>query len=404
MKKIITLSILTSSLVLASGYRLPESSINSTALSAAYLANANGADSAYYNPANMVFNENINQIEGAVTYINLSKIKYIDNTDPTRSSNSKEENLFAPSIFMSSADISGFRYGISFVVPGGLSKRWNSPYAKAYAQEFTLKIVELNPTIAYKINDQFAIGGGLRAVYSEGIVKSDGTSAGKPIIREMEGDTLAYGYNLALTYKPISKLSIGATYRSNVNLNEKGNAKLSLSGVKYYDGGANVQVPLPAVAAIGIAYDFGKTVVELEYDRTFWSKYKTLDFDYKSTIPLAILKGAFDDPKAREWKDTDAIRLGVTHQLNSNITIMAAVATDENPAPEKNIGFELPDSDAMLFSGGAIFKISDKVSLGMSVLYDAKDERKVTTEDKSIDGKFKDASATLVTVGASYKF
>ncbi len=402
MKKILTLSILTSSLMLASGYRLPESSINSTALSAAYLANANGADSAYYNPANMVFNDNVNQVEGAVTYINLSKIKYIDSTDSTRSSNTKGEDLFAPSFFISSADMSGFRYGFSFVIPGGLTKRWGSPYAKMFAEEFTLKIIELNPTVAYKINDKFAIGGGLRAIYSEGLVKSDGTSAGKPIVREMEGDTLAYGYNIALTYKPISKLSIGATYRSNIDLKLEGNAKLSLSGIKYYDGGGSVQVPLPAVAAIGIAYDFGKTVVELEYDRTFWSKYETLDFNYKSTVPLAILKSAFDDPRLREWEDTDAIRLGVTHKVNSDITVMAAVATDKNPAPEKNIGFELPDSDAMLYSGGVVYKYSDKVSLGLGILHDIKDERSVTNED--IDGKFKDASATLVTVGATYKF
>jgi len=178
MKKIILISTIASSLVLASGYRLPESSMKSTALSAAYVANANGADSSYYNPANMVFNEDANLIEGALTYINLAKIKYTDNRSAGLNSESKEEDLLAPSVFYTSKDRNGFRYGISMTVPGGLSKRWNSPFAKTFAEEFTLKIIEVNPVIAYKINDQFAVGGGLRLVYSEGIVKSDGNGAG----------------------------------------------------------------------------------------------------------------------------------------------------------------------------------------------------------------------------------
>ncbi len=401
MKKILTLSLVTSSILLASGYRLPETSMRSTALSAAYVANANSADAAYYNPANMAFNQNKNQIEGALTYINLSSIKYTDKRTPAFNSKSKTENIVAPSIFFASKDYDSVRYGFSINTPGGLSKRWESPYAKTFSQEFTLKIIELAPSIAYKINDQFALGAGLRMVYSEGVVKSDGTGIGKPVIRDMEADTIKYGYNLALTYKPVSQLNIAATYRSNVNLNHEGNAKLYLSGTKLYDGGASVEVPLPAVAVFAISYDFGSTVVEAAWDRTFWSKYKNLDFQFKDNVPMA-LKSAFDDPKPREWKDTDAFRLGVTHQLNDTITLMAGVASDENPAPANNLGFELPDSDAILYSAGLTYKYSDQVTFGASILYDSKDERSVQN-DVAV-GTFKDASATLVTLGLSYNY
>ena len=37
----------------ASGFRLPEQSLNGTALNSAYIAGAYGADATYYNPANM---------------------------------------------------------------------------------------------------------------------------------------------------------------------------------------------------------------------------------------------------------------------------------------------------------------------------------------------------------------
>ncbi len=401
MKKIILISTFASSLVLASGYRLPEQSVKSTALSAAYVANANGADSSYFNPANMVFNENVNQVEGGVTYIGLSEIEYKDNRNPAYNSKSEKEDLLAPTLFYTSKDINGARYGISLTVPGGLSKRWKSPFAKTFAEEFTLKIIELNPVAAYKINDQFSIGGGLRLIYVEGVVKSDGTGIGKPAIRDMEADSTEFGYNLALTYKPVSNVNISATYRSNVDLGVEGNAKLYLSGTKLYDGGANVEVPLPAIAAVAVSYDFGGTIVELEYDKTMWSEYKALDFGFEDKVPAA-LKAAFDDPKPRDWEDTDAIRLGVTHHLNDKVTLMGAVATDDNPAPEKNLGFELPDSDAMLYSGGVTYEYNDKLTLGASFLYDSKDDR--TVKNDVIDGEFKDSSATLITFGASYKF
>jgi len=408
-KKIALLSIMTSTLLLASGYRLPESSINSTALSAAYVANAHGADAAYYNPANMAFNSNNAQLEGSLTYINLGEITYKDNRSPLFNAKSKEEKLFAPSFFLTSKDYSGVRYGFSMTVPGGLSKRWETPFAKLFAQEFTLEIVELNPVASYKINDNFALGGGLRLVYTSGIVKSDGmditTASGgainKPAARDMEADSVQFGYNVAATYKPDSAISIAATYHSNVDLDVEGNAKLYLSGTKLYDGGASVDVPLPAVASLALAYDFGATVVELEYDKTFWSEYKALDFQFKDSVPRA-LKAAFDDPKPREWKDTNAFRVGLTHQMNEKLTLMGGFAIDENPAPTKNVGFELPDSDATLYSGGFRYQYSDAMSFGASLLYDKKDDRKVVNDE--LNGEFTDANALLVTTGFSYTF
>jgi len=297
---------------------------------------------------------------------------------------------------------------MSLVVPGGLSKRWNSPYAKASAKEFTLQIVELNPSISYKVSDQFALGGGVRLVYVDGIVKSDATALGKPVIRDMEADSIEYGYNVAATYKPVSNVNIAATFRSNVDLGVEGNAKLYLSGTKLYDGGANVEVPLPGVAAVAVSYGFGSTTLELEYDRTLWSEYKDLDFGFEDSVPIA-LKAAFDDPKQRNWEDTNAYRIGVTHEYNDKLTLMGGFAIDENPAPTKNIGFELPDSDATLYSAGFNYKYSDKLTFGMAALYDSKDERSVSqgrsvTDPLAIEGTFKDASALLVTAGLSYTY
>ena len=55
MKNIVLLSVLTSTILMAGGYKIPEVSLNAVALGAANVAHSNGADAAYYNPANMAF-------------------------------------------------------------------------------------------------------------------------------------------------------------------------------------------------------------------------------------------------------------------------------------------------------------------------------------------------------------
>lgn len=406
--KIITLSLLTASFLNASGYRIPEQSPNSTALSGAYLANANGADSSYFNPANMAFNDNQNQFLGALSYIGLASIRYKDTQNPAFNSKSKKENIIIPHLFFTSKESKRWRYGISVTIPGGLAKRWDSPYAKAVAQEFSLKVVEINPVLSYKVSDKFAVGAGLRVIHSEGVVKSDATDIGVPAKRDMKADTIEYGYNLALTYKPNKNLNLAATYRSHVGLNHEGNAKLYLSGTKLYDGGASVEVPLPAVVAVALSYDFGLTIVEIEYDKTMWSKYKALDFEFKDNVPLA-LKSAYDDPKPRNWKDTDAYRIGITHRYSDKLTLMGGFAIDENPANTKYLGFELPDSDAKIYSAGFSYKYSDKLSFGASILYDKKEKRtlsqgRTASNPLALEGTFSNASATLITVGISYNY
>lgn len=63
---------------LASGYRIPEQSLNSTARAGSYVAYTPGADAAFFNPANMSWLENRWTLEADATWIHLSSIEYTD--------------------------------------------------------------------------------------------------------------------------------------------------------------------------------------------------------------------------------------------------------------------------------------------------------------------------------------
>ncbi len=164
MKKVILLSLFASSLAFAGGYKIPENSVNSLALSGANTAHNQNADAAYYNPANMVFIEDANHAEFDLMYIGLEGTKFEGSytdalTTATTQHNisAKEENFIVPSLHFVSSKLGDARVGLSVVVPGGLTKRWSDAPAMYKAEEFSLEVVEIAPSMAIPIGGKWVL-------------------------------------------------------------------------------------------------------------------------------------------------------------------------------------------------------------------------------------------------------
>jgi long-chain fatty acid transport protein len=411
MKKIIALSFITSSLLLANGYKIPEQSINGMALSAANVANANGADANYYNPANMVFNEDKNNYEFLMSYIHLNPIKFNNKSGETYKS--RDEDYLIPLFHFSSKKYNNVRWGISITTPAGLSKKWDDPVPELGAKEFTLKTLEINPNIAYKINNNIGVAFGIRALRSEGVA-----NAFKAGIYSMylNGDSIDYGWNAAATYQNNNKdTKFAITYRSKIDMTLNGDASGYYS--KYlltrnpadattlisFNTNGKVKIPLPAAINLAIAKTFNKTTIEFVLERTFWSDYKKLDFNFNDPY----VEGIFGNPKAKKWKDENSYRIGLTHKCNEKLTAMVGYTYDKTPIPDKTIDFSLPDSDKHIFSGGFKYKMDDRMKLGFSILYAKQKERSATitiAPNQQINGKFKEGGALLMAFGMDYSF
>jgi len=400
MKKILLVSAIAASTLLASGYKIPEQSLNSTALAGAYVSNATTADAAYFNPANMAFMSEDKHLELNAMYIHLNPTDFegsvFNGTDHTAQSAS--EDFVIPQIYLVSAPLGedkDVRIGISVNAPGGLTKRWPEGIESALAEEFSLTIIELNPTVSYRILDNLSIAGGVRFLHSSGVVKST-----KGL--DLEGDSWDMGYNVALSYKPFEMWGIAATYRSNVDLTEEGGAKVVHPQYGLVTVPATVEVPLPATATIATDVDVtDSTNIEFVYERAFWSSYNELDIQVMGQSINASGK-----PTPKNWVDTNTFRLGLTQGLGDSVDLMVGLVYDESPVPDETIGFELPDSNALIVSIGARWAMSDKLDIGAAVLYDQKEDRTVKAEDNDnqLDGTFSNSSALLVSVGLGYKF
>jgi long-chain fatty acid transport protein len=406
MKKTISVLALTSIFAagsaMASGWRIPEQSVDSTAKAGANIASSTRADTSYYNPANMSWMADKWHTEVDLTWIYLSSIEYEDSRSPLYNDESEEENFLLPTAFFVSPEFYGMHFGLSLTAPAGLSKRWNG-FGAAVAKEFSMTVYEVNPSLSYAIGDMVSVAAGARMVYADATVESDASGLGMNLSRQLEGDTLEWGWNVALAVKPTDKLNISATYRSKVDLDFEDTANLNLMGY-LVSPEATVSVPVAAVFALSVAYDVLDNLnVEFTWDRTFWSDYDKLDFDHNPEIP----GNPYEPALIRDWDDTDAFRIGITYGLNDKIDLMAGFGYDSNPVPDDKIDFSLPDSDAWLFSFGMQYAVSENLDLGIAALYDYKEERDAdSVPDSATDpyGTFTNASAFLLTVGLNYRF
>lgn len=392
---------------LAAGYRVPEQSVDSTAKAGANIASANGADASYFNPANMAWMAADKwQVEGDLTYIHLPSISYDDNRPAPNDGESKKENFLLPTVFVVSPEFNNFRFGFSVTAPYGLAKRWEQPYPRTFAEEYSLKVFDINPTVAYTFCEYFSVAAGPRLLYSSAQVSSNGTMSYPAFARNMEGDTIELGWNAALSARPTKDMNLAVTYRSKVDIDLEGNAQLS-TNLPVPDPvvatGGSVSVPAPAVLALSGAHTLDRLTVELTWERTFWSDYENIVFQYDTVLTNPVLIRAFGVPKAKNWDDSDAYRLGLSYVLNDLWTLMAGFAYDKTPVPDSTLLFDLPDSDAYLYSVGVRYQVSKQMEVGAGYLYDDKKSRSVTN-GVGVDGTFTDSSAHLLSVGLTYTF
>lgn len=412
--KNITLGLVLSVGLMAGGYKIPENSANAVALGAANVAHVSSADAAYYNPANMIFMKDEQILEANLMYIGLGKINYQGSytsslgTTTGYDIDSKRENFIVPSLHYVSNKINGARFGLSIISPAGLSKRWNSAPAVYSAEEFTLETIEINPTAAFSITDKAAFAVGFRAIYSDGVVKSTSPIAS----RDMRGDSIDFGYNVALSYKPTSYIDLALTYRSKVNLSSKGDATLFYRDMTNMFGGgvgsiynstssASVTTPIPALLNIAVAYTLpSETTIEFVYEKNYWHSYRELDFNYGVGVnPVTNI--VFGAPVAKNWRDTDVYRLGITQKLDK-LTLMGGIVIDETPAPNSTLGFELPDSDSVSVSFGTRYQINEKINIALAALYSMRKD--IVVSNSSITGEFTNSNVLLVSSALEYKF
>lgn len=403
---------------LASGFQIPAQSLRAVGIAGATFAYTPGPEASHYNPANMSFLEDAWLLETSLTVLHLPSIEYTDNRSSFYDGSSESEIFYLPHLHFVSRSYNDFRFGFSLVYPYGLAKAWEQPFPAASAANFSLDVIEAAPTFSYSFSEKFSIGGGLRFIYAKGEVENGATSPPFPLggltelSRKLEGDDFQVGYSLAATLRPVDCLRFAVTYRSEINLELEGDADLLAAvgafPVAAYNGAGGLDLTLPAVFSLATSYTYENLTFEVAWSRTYWSAIESFDFQYDQSFMGDIFFDAFDRPLVKNWQDSDALRFGLTWQVNDRLQTTLGFAIDETPIPDRTLGFELPDSDGYMYGIGLNYLMNKSLSVGISYMYYHTTTRTVANDPVAglpgIDGTFEKGGAHAVNLGAVFKF
>lgn len=141
-------------------------------------------------------------------------------------------------------------------MPFGLSTEYDEGWVGRYhAIKSAVPTINLNPALAFKLNDQLSLGAGMSAQYisaeltsaidsgsvcyglvGPGTCNPAGLTPGSQAVdsyAKIKGDDWGYGINLGLLYKPANAMRIGVAYRSSVKQRLEGDATLLSFDVGY---------------------------------------------------------------------------------------------------------------------------------------------------------------------------
>ena len=258
--------------------------------------------------------------------------------------------------------------GIGVTVPFGSVTRWPNDGPFRTATTFnTLPLLDIKPTVAYRLTNDLSIGLGadiytFSGLFGEGHVErksvwpgGGGIPAGAQV--ELFGADTAAGLNASLLYtalrnpdgKPLA--NIGIVYRSQATLHLNG--ALLANGAKVSDATATFVLPQVFTGAIAIWPVRNRErewKLEVDVDYVGWKSVRNLDVHLANggTIPQPL-----------NWRSTYAVMLGTEHRwlvLESlpswEVALRAGYTTQPTQMPDFGFDPGVPSADVHIVGTG----------------------------------------------------
>ena len=317
--------------------------------------------------------------------------------DPTISGPSSHKNSakskVAPELYGMWSLTDDLKLGIGINGSYGFVTEYDSNFVGRYhALKTDLAVMDIAPSLAYRINPQWSVGVAFVARYADATLTNavDFGLAGMTIgtvpgtldgTSQLKGNTWAYGFKAGLTYQPTEALRIGLAYSGAINMNLKGNvsftypSNMTASQLAYMQNSLGLrnqpgeaELNLPANASFGFNYKVSDMFsFQGEAAWTGWSKFKTLDAKFMSNTAPQIT----DSITEEHWRDTWFYSLGGNWKLNDVWSVRTGVAHDQGAVTDPYRTPRIPDADRTWVSLGASYAFSKSfaVDAGYSHLF-----------------------------------
>lgn len=364
----------------AEGFRVFDHGAAATGQGAAFSAQADNPSAVHYNPAGMTQLEGMQFSTGTLLLGGSLRFNSASGTKVKGSLGSTVSNPPPSTLFLTAhlpalglSDLSNWTVGIGLTSPFALQVEYpdNSPIAPVNTMA-ALPLIDIKPTLAYKVNDYIAIGGGLD-IYTfadflgEGHAEIQQTAApgnpfGIPAGTNIEGNgsDTALGFNASLLWTPLRndqglpQLNAGFVYRHGADLDLNGD--FLAGGTRL--AGAQTTIELPdvytwAIAAWPIRNLQREWKIEVDVEYANWKDFEDLDFKLSNGATI---------PQRRNYGDAWIVLVGTEYVLLSpsflpqwDVSFRGGYVRSETPVPSQTLDPSNPDSDFNAFSVGLGF-------------------------------------------------
>jgi long-chain fatty acid transport protein len=436
---IISCVLLFSGSAAGSGFAIIEQSAASAGYAyAGAAATAQDASTIFFNPAGMALQSG-NQLQLGGHYI-IPTADFTNQgsrtvlTTPLTGDNGGGggESALVPNLFYMHSFSERLKAGIGITAPYGLATEYDDGWVGRYhALKSELATLNINPSVAYKINDQWSVGAGISFERAEAeltnaidwgtAIDAQRIALGAPPLgisqaldgkAKVEGDDWGVGANLGLIFEPMAGTRLGVHYRSQIKHKLEGDATFetpaAAAAVAQSRGLVNTtataEVTLPETVSFSGYHAFNDRWA-IVADVT-WTKWSRLD-----ELRVKFATGAADSVTTEEWDDTWRYSIGGIFKPMEALELRAGVAFDESPIPnDERRTPRIPDADRtwLTFGGGYQFSPMVRVDLAYGHLFvdNPKINKTATGEDQlrgALVGEY-DASVDIISAAVSFQF
>jgi long-chain fatty acid transport protein len=331
--------------------------------------------------------------------------------------------------------------GFGIYAPYGLPTKYSDDWVGRYhAVKTDLKTINLNPSLAFKVNERLSIGAGAIAQYATATFSNRiglGTDPSAPVSStlpcntgmeaictiadgllgsvgaavpsedgkvKVKVDSWGFGYNLGAMLNLSPDARLGVSYRSHVKQTMKGDVHITYPTLALDTSRtAHTELDLPEVASISYYQNVTpKLSLMADVSWTRWSRFNEvrLKFDDQNLSDIVV---------PQNWHNTTRVAVGSEYRLGDKQTLRAGAAIDPSPVTDENRTPRIPDADRVWVSFGYGYALSKQsvVDLGYAHLFvkdsNISDNRSATTGG-TLNGRYTNGSADIVGVTLRHKF
>lgn len=375
----------------AAGFQLLEQ--NASGIGNAYAGSAAVAENAstiFYNPAGMT------QLQAREMSVGLSLVrpsfKFTDqgSSAGVLSGNAQDAGDWAalPNAYLSWALDKDLYVGVGLGAPFGLITEYNRDWVgSAHSIKFDIKTMNINPSIAWRVNEKVSLGFGLNWQRMEAEYSRRAGTITTPLplastFATLDADDDSWGWNVGALFNLSDATKVGVSYRSKIKHELKGSLEFSGTAANRHPlttgVSASADVELPDIFILSLSHKLDSRWELLgDVSWTGWSSVDKVDIMRTSGLLLGT-----PQEKAQtldtDFQDTWRVALGANYQLNDAWKLKFGMAFDETPVKnaEKRLT-SLPDNDRIWFSFGGQWKPNQASTLDMGVAYLYVDDTKI---------------------------